>query len=210
MILPVKVTFRNMSQSDAIEALINEKAAGLDKYYDRIMSCRVMIEVPHRHRRQGPHHHIRIDLAVPGGEIVIKRQPTLHSRQQDTESEECTKCMETDRSHKHLAVALREAFEAARRKIQDYARRQRGDVKTHEAKLQGRVSRLFPEEGYGYIETRDGSELYFHENSVLDEHFDRLEIGSPVTFVEERADKGPQASTVILNGKGRRRKGAGA
>jgi cold shock CspA family protein len=209
MILPVQVTFRNIPQSDAIEALIREKAADLDKYYNHIMSCRVMIEVPHRHRREGTHPHIRIDLGVPGGEIVIKREPTPHSSQQDTETEESTKGMELERTHKHLAVAVRDAFEAARRKLQDYARRQRGDTKTHETKPRGRVNRIFPEEGYGYIETPDGAELYFHKNSVLGEGFDKLAIGSAVTFVAEQGDRGPQASTVILIGRRRRTSASG-
>jgi cold shock CspA family protein len=204
MILPVQVTFRNISHSDAIEAFIREKAASLDRYYNHLMSCRVVVEVPHRHHRQGPHCHVRIDLAVPGGEIVIKREPTLHARQQDIEAEECTKCMEVERSHKHLRVAIREAFDAARRKLQDYARRQRADVKTHMAKPGGTVCRLFPEESYGYIETRDGSEVYFHKNSVLDRDFDNLKIGARVSYVEELGEKGPQASTVRLIGSHRR------
>jgi cold shock CspA family protein/ribosome-associated translation inhibitor RaiA len=213
MILPVQVTFRNMPHSDAIEAYIREKAEGLDRYYSHIMSCRVIVEVPHRHRRQGPHSHVRIDLAVPGGEIVIKREPTLHAAQQDTGAEECTKCMEVERSHKHLKVAIREAFDTARRKLQDYARRQRADVKTHAGRPAGRVCRLYPEEGYGYIETRDGSEVYFHKNSVLNGGFDDVKIGARVSYIEEQGEKGPQASTVKLDGRHRRHratKSAGA
>jgi cold shock CspA family protein len=206
MIVPVQVTFRNLSHSDAIEAFIREKAEGLDRYYNHIMSCRVIVEVPHRHHREGPHCHVRIDLTVPGGEIVIKREPTLYARQQDTEVEECAKCMEIGRSHKHLKVAVREAFDAARRKLQDHARRQRADVKTHKERPEGRVSRLYPEEGYGYIETRDGAEVYFHRNSVLNGGFDRIDVGTGVAFVEEQGERGPQASTVKLLGKHRRHK----
>lgn len=213
MIPPVQVTFRKLPHSDAIEAFIREKAEGLDKYYSHIMSCRVIVEVPHRHNREGPHCHVRIDLAVPGGEIVIKREPTLHARQQDTEVEECAKCMEIERSHKHLKVAIREAFDAARRKLQDYPRRQRADVKTHKVRPEGRVSRLYPEEGYGYIETRDGAEVYFHKNSVLNGGFDDMKPGIRVSYVKEQGEKGPQASTVKAIGKHRRHRtanGAGA
>jgi cold shock CspA family protein len=196
MIVPVQVTFRNLSHSDAIEAFIRDKAEGLDRYYDHIMGCRVIVEVPHRHHREGPHCHVRIDLTVPGGEIVVKREPTLHARQLDTEVEECTKCMEVARSHKHLKVAIREAFDAARRKLQDYARRQRADVKSHKERPEGRVCRIYPEEGYGYIETRDGSEIFFHKNSVLKGDFDDMKVGIRVSYVEEQGEKGPQASTV--------------
>jgi cold shock CspA family protein/ribosome-associated translation inhibitor RaiA len=206
MILTVQITFRNIAPSDAIEALIRERAAKLDNYYSHIMSCRVLVEAPHRHHREGPHCHIRIDLAVPGGEIVIKREPTLHANQQETESEKCTKCMEVEKSHKYLRVAIREAFDAARRRLQDYARRQRADVKTHGQIPKGRVCRLYAVEGYGYIETPDGSEIYFHKNSVLNDDFDHVRVGSRVTFVDEPGERGPQASTVRLLGKHRRHK----
>ena len=65
MILPMQVTFRNMSRSDAIEAMVREEAAHLDRYYNHIMGCRVMIEVPHRHRQEGGHYHLRISLTLP-------------------------------------------------------------------------------------------------------------------------------------------------
>jgi cold shock CspA family protein len=197
-----------MPHSDEIEAFIREKAASLDRYYSHIMSCRVIVEVPHRHHHEGPHSHVRIDLAVPGSEIVIKREPTLHARQQDTDVDECAKCMEIESSHKHVKVAVREAFDAARRKLQDYARRQRADVKSHKQRPEGCVCRLHPEEGYGYIETRDGSEVYFHKNSVIEGDFDDIEVGNRVAYVEEQGEKGPQASTVKLLGKNPRHRSA--
>jgi cold shock CspA family protein/ribosome-associated translation inhibitor RaiA len=206
MILPVQVSFRNMPHSDAIEAMVREEAAHLDTYYNHIMGCRVMIEVPHRHREGGEHHHVRIYLTVPGGEIVVKREPTLHSRQQDVKEEDRTKDREIERSHKHLQVAIREAFDTARRKLQDYARRQRADVKAHEDKPRGRIRSLYPEDGYGYIETRDGSEIYFHRNSVLLGDFEHMKLGLAVSFVEEQGERGPQASSVLLLGKHRHHK----
>jgi len=75
-------------------------------------------------------------------------------------------------------------------------RRRRGFVKTHEAASHGRVRKLFPDEGYGILETSDGREIYFHRHSVLHDGFDRLEVGTEVTFVAEEGKKGPQASTV--------------
>jgi cold shock CspA family protein/ribosome-associated translation inhibitor RaiA len=206
MILPVQVSFRNLPHSDTIEAMVREEAAHLDTYYNHIMVCRVMIEVPHRHREEGEQHHVRIYLTVPGGEIVVKREPSLHSRQQDVQEERLTKKGEIERSHRHLQVAIREAFDTVRRRLQDYARRQRLDVKTPEAKQRGRVCRLYPEEGYGYIETQDGSELYFNRNSVLRGGFEHIKVDSIVSFAEEQGERGPQASTVALTGKHRRHK----
>jgi cold shock CspA family protein len=106
--------------------------------------------------------------------------------------------METRPERKHLEVAIREAFHAARRRLQDHARQKRADVKTHEPMTQARVTKLFPVEGYGYIETPDGREIYFHANSVLNNRFKSLKLGSKVSFTEEAGEKGPQASTVHL------------
>jgi len=203
MIRPLQVSFRNMPHSDAIEAMVREEAGRLDIYYNHIMGCRVMIEAPHRHREKGEHHHVRVYLTVPGGEIVVKREPSLHSRQQDVQEEELTKDREIERSHKHLQVAIREAFDTVRRRLQDYARRQRLDVKTHEGQPYARVCRLYPEEGYGYIETLDGREVYFHKNSVLGDDFKHVRLGAEVNFVEELGDRGPQASSVRLAGSHR-------
>jgi cold shock CspA family protein len=206
MILPAQITFRNMDHSDKVESLIREKIASLDKYYKHIMNCRVMVEVPHRHRVEAPNYHVRVDLTVPGGEIVVAREPSLHSGVQDVEGEEACKSMEVEQSHKHLEVAIKGAFDAARRKLQDFARSQRADVKTHVNMAKGRVTRLLPAKGYGYVETEDGREVYFHKKSVLKGDFDHLRVGSEVAFVEEEGDKGPQASTVRLPGRHRSHK----
>ena len=98
-------------------------------------------------------------------------------------------------------MALRDAFDAARRQLQDYARRQRADTKVHVEPPHGRVSKLLPD--YGFLTTPDGREIYFHRNSVLGDAFETLAIDTPVRFVEEEGDKGPQASTVrIVDGGG--------
>lgn len=204
MILPLQITFRNMSRSSAAEDLIREKAASIEKYCDQIVGCRVMVEQPHRHHRDGPHYHVRIDLTLRGEEIVVNREPSLHSGQQAIESEECTKCEELEVPSKHFEVAVKEAFDTARRLLQDYVRRNRGNVKVHEARLTGRVSHLDHKDGYGYIDTPEGRQVYFHRNSLINVDFERLDVGARVTFVEEQGEKGPQASTVRL---GRRRRG---
>jgi cold shock CspA family protein len=126
---------------------------------------------------------VRIDLTVPGTELVVSRDNGLNH------------------AHEDAYVAVRDAFKAARRKLDSHTRRQRQQVKTHEVPPHGRVSALFPEEGYGTIQTPDGREIYFHQNSVLNGGFDKLAAGSEVRFVEVSGDKGPQASTVQLIGK---------
>ena len=100
--------------------------------------------------------------------------------------------------HKDLRQAINDAFKAAGRRLQDYARRQRGDIKSHELPSEARVSKIFPREGYGFLTSDDGREIYFHKNSILGRAFPRLTVGTTVRFVEEQGEKGPQASTVRI------------
>lgn len=204
MRFPLQIKFRNMPQSQAIEDNIREKASKLDSFYDRIMSCRVVVEAPHRHRRKGKAYEVRIDLTVPGGELVINRSPKrLKAAKSSLAEQPETTLIESHEPSKHGAhadvyVAIRDAFNAAGRKLQDYARRQSGVVKLHEGPPRARVARLFPEERYGFLETADGREIYFHGNSVLQPGFEHLNAGAEVYFAEEQGEKGPQASTVRL------------
>lgn len=183
MELAVQISFRGLPSTDAIEAKVRAHAARLERYYDHITGCRVMIESPHRRHHQGKLYHVRIDLTVPGKELVVSREPAEHH------------------AHEDVYVAIRDAFDAARRRLEDHARRQRGAVKVHEPRPLAEVSRLFPWEGYGFIQTPDGREVYFHRNSVRDDAFAVLEIGSRVEFVEEPGEQGPQASTVRISAK---------
>lgn len=181
MQLPLQITFHGMDASDTIEAQIRQRADELRHFYDRIMACRVVVESAHRHQRKGRIHHIRIELAVPGGEIVVNRDPPEHH------------------AHEDMQVAIRDAFDAARRQLEDHVRRLRGQTKTHDLPEHGKIAKLFPQQGYGFIAAADGEEIYMHRNSVLHEAFDKLHIGDEVRYVVQsgEGEKGPQASTVI-------------
>lgn len=133
MIIPVQITFRNMPASDALTARVQEEAEKLDEFYPRITSCRVIIEAPHRHHKRGEQLHVRIELGVPGTEIVVRHEPSLHSAVQHGAEEEWAKHLEAYPQSKDINVAIRDAFKSARRQLQDYARRQRGQVKVHHA-----------------------------------------------------------------------------
>jgi ribosomal subunit interface protein len=183
MQLPIQITFRNMAASAAMETKIREKAAKLDQVYDRIMSCRVMVECSHRHHQQGNVYHVTVDVTVPDGELVASREPGQ------------------DHSYEDAYVAIRDAFNAARRQLQNYAARRQRNVKTHAVPPHGHIASLYPEMDYGKIVTDDGKEVYFHRNSVVDADFDKLSEGEEVRFVEEAGDSGPQASTVRVIGK---------
>jgi cold shock CspA family protein len=192
-----------MAPSEVVEANIREAAQKLDEFCDEIMGCRVLVEIPHHHHRKGKLYHVRIDLTVPGAEFVIKRAPRLitdrparfRKAPEDVELEESRE-LSKYAAHDEIQLSIRDAFDAARRKLQDYARRRRGVLKLHEGSPHAWVTKLFPDEGFGFLETADGREIYFHQNSVLDSGFSGLEIGTEVHFVEEPGEKGPQASTV--------------
>jgi cold shock CspA family protein/ribosome-associated translation inhibitor RaiA len=204
MEIPLQITFRNMPPSQAIENNIKEKTAKLESFFNRIMSCRVVVEAPHRHHHKGKAYQVRIDLTVPGAELVINRAPQRLSAAKSNGSTPSEKELaESHEPSKHAAhedvyVAIRDAFNAAGRKLQDYARRQSGAVKAHEPVAHAQVSKLFPQQGYGFLETAEGREIYFHGNSVLQPGFDRLKVGAEVHFAEEQGEKGPQATTVRL------------
>ena len=185
-----------MKPSTTAEKWIRDEAAKLDEFYSRIMNCRVAVELPNRHHQRGSCYHVRIDVTVPGGELVVNREPSLHSSFQRIHANKVAKHLEIHVPHRELRQAIDDAFKAMGRRLQDYARRQRGDVKTHELVSRARVSKLMPIEGYGFLETPGAREIYFHANSVLDEGFKFLKIGTPVRFVEEQGDHGPQATTV--------------
>jgi ribosome-associated translation inhibitor RaiA len=102
MQVPLQVSFRGIAQSDALYNAIRARAEKLERYYDHIMSCRVALELAARHPAQGRHYAVRIDLRVPGGEVAV-----------------------TQGENESLDIALRDAFAAARRSLEDYARRQR-------------------------------------------------------------------------------------
>ena len=146
---PLQITFRNMPPSPAIEDAIRQKAGKLDSYYDRILGCHVVVEAPHRHHHKGKAFLIRIDLKVPGGELVVNRarnrleaaklgDPEL-AGQDLAESHEPSK----HAAHRDVYVAIRDAFNSARRKLQDYARKRRGEVKAHETQTSPQI---IPEE----------------------------------------------------------------
>ena len=182
---PLDITFRHMDPSPAVEAKIREKFDELERFFDRIVGCRVVVEQDHRHHRQGNLYRIRLNIALPGKEIAINRKGPKNQ------------------AHEDAYVAIRDAFAAAKRKIEDHARIRRGKVKSHDVPPHGRVLRVDRDEGFGFIELVDGRQVYFHRNSVVNSGFDGLEVGSEVRLAidEKEGEQGPQATTVQLIGK---------
>ena len=176
MILESQITFTNIPHSDAIEATIRKKIEKLEHFYDRIMHCDVVVEEITRHHNKGRRFNIRILLTVPGEEIVITR--TCHSSED-------------------IYVAIRDAFNAAKRKLQDYARRRRGDKKSHALPLHGIIKRIYPEEGYGFIESNN-NDYYFSMANVTDINFGDIAVNTEVMFIPAVGDEGWQANRVTF------------
>ena len=185
MRMPLQITFRHMDPSPALEARIRQRAEELDRFFERITACRVVVECGNRRHQQGNVFEVHIDLTVPGAEIVVGRDSGVNH------------------AHEDAHVAVRDAFDAARRRLEDHARDRRGAVKQHAVPDHGRVARLLPDRDCGFIVTAAGDEIYFHRNSVAGGGFDKLEIGTEVRFVAQSSEsaQGEQASTVVALGK---------
>ncbi len=180
MQVPLELAFVNMEPSEFVEARIRERVARLEKHFPRLISCRVAVEMPHHRHQKGNLYHIRIEMGVPQKDLVISRAPGDVA------------------AHFDPYVAINDAFSAAERKLEEYSRVLQGDVKEQSGQLQGRILRMFSDQGYGFIETVDHREIYFHRNSVVDADFDDLEAGQTVelVLVHGESPMGLQATTV--------------
>jgi ribosomal subunit interface protein len=175
MIQAIQITSRGIALSDSLRTRIEEKALKLDQFFERITACHVTLAVENPRRHQGRRYKLTIDLKVPNKEIVVNRG-----------------------AYEDLNAAIREGFDAAGRQLEDHVRLMRGRVKRHEEPPEARVVDLDIEKGFGFLETRDGRQIYFHRNSVLHDAFRRMRVGTRVHFAEELGDKGAQASTVTV------------
>lgn len=186
MTFPLNVAFEGgLTASDGLRRRIEDEVARLERFEDRIVGFRVAVIGPgHRHQHGGKYR-VRLQISTPGGrDVVIDRDPG------------------EGRAHEDAYLAIRDAFKAARRRLQDRARRADGQVKTHVAQPVGRVARVIADQDYGFIESADGRDIYFHRNAVANGAYDRLTVGDRVRFVETEGDKGAQASTVVPLGHG--------
>lgn len=183
MQFPPEIAFRGFEPDEWLKEAIHSEIKKLDGQFGRVVGCRVMVELPHRRREEGNPYHVRIELSVPGRNLVVNRSAKARERERETQM-----------------TAVDEAFSAMSRRLEDYVRELRGDVKQKREVAQGRVWRLYPGsapgERYGFIRTADGTDVYFHENSLLDADYEQIEVGTEVRFNEEQGREGPQASTV--------------
>lgn len=172
--LPLQLTIRDMTNSAALQTLIRKKAAKLKTFYKRITSCRVVIEIPQKHKHQGKLFNLRIDITVPGKELVSTRK-----------------------NSQDVYIAIREAFNAITRQLEEHARKRHGRVKSHNHVKHGYVTRIVAEEGYGFIEDVLGDRYYFSITNASHPAFEKLMVGDAVEFRPETVSGGLQAHHVI-------------
>ena len=175
MALPLQITIRDFLQTEAIKTHIEKKAKSLTKFFNKIISFKIVVEQPKRHLHDGKLYSVSIDISVPHQEIVVNHV-----------------------LNKDVYIAIRDAFNAAKRQVRDTRRQQMGFVKNHQEKsiAHGKITRIFPEEGFGFIETHDGREFYFNKDSVAHPDFNQLDVGVAVQFLEIIGDDGMQANQV--------------
>lgn len=181
MQIPLEITYHNVPSSDWIETQIREYVAKLEKIYPRLTGCRVSVEGLHRQHRTGNVYDVHVWLILPGGERAVSREP--HRAKEKYQNPD-------------LRTSLRDAFAAAERQLKDFKRQQEGEVKTHEPLLLGQISQIYPDEDHGFILTNEGSQLYFHRNSLMNVELDALKRGDTVHYVPDVGDTGPIARKV--------------
>ena len=184
MQVPVEIVFRNCLPTEEMRAEVDKCVQRLEKFSNRLTSCHVVIQAPETRHRHGDAYKVVLRIAMPRHkDIVVDRVPA------------------DEGENGYPLVAIRNAFAAAVRQIEDAAREARGDVKEHLPLDHGRIVRFIAADDYGFIEASDGQEVYFHRNAVPKGAFDKLKVGDEVRFVASVGEKGLQASTVHPLGK---------
>src|SRR6516162_10351526 len=179
-----EIDFQGMAASPEIRDAIDRRIAELEQRCGRLTACRIVVKAPGERHHKGGLYDVHIRLALPDGrEVNVARTPPKDER------------------HSDLTFALDDAFRHARRQLQDQVRRMQGHIKDRQAPATATVVRIDPSGEFGFLETGDGQEIYFHRNSVVGRGASRLQVGSRVTYVEEPGEKGPQATTVKVMGK---------
>jgi ribosome-associated translation inhibitor RaiA len=179
---PLEIAFHGIEHSAALEAEIRERADKLSKLYDRMTHCRVSVEGLHKQHRTGNIYEVHIDMLVPGGELVVSREPNRAKERY---------------ANPDVYTAVRDAFRSAERQLIEYKRQQGGEVKLEAPLLQAQVAELHPEEDYGYLLTGSGALLYFHRNSLMSGlTLEALSRGDVLHYQPADGESGPTAVKV--------------
>jgi cold shock CspA family protein len=180
----LQLTFLNFRHSEAIARRIQSEATNLARFYPRITAIRVWVELLSRKRHQGNRFRLKVGVFLPRRQIMVSRNPGISGAYED------------------VYVAIRDGFQAARRRLEDMERKRR--IRVHNPVVSraqyGQIRTLYresPHTGYGFLRAQDGRDIYFQSESLVKGSYDALRIGDWVRFSEEAGDQGPQASSVV-------------
>lgn len=214
-----EIVLKGVETTPYIDKLITRGIARLEQVCDYIISLHIALEKAQGRRQTGNPYRMRIDIKIPDrSDIVVKRaskaskkglagsdQPLTDMALKEEVEPEGSQPIERSPVPRRgirkepLLALIRRTFDSARRELEKVVDKQRGDVKTPaQQELQAMVEKIFREQQYGFLRTLDGQEVYFHKNSVLHKHWERLRVGTAVRYTPEMGDKGLQASTVEL------------
>lgn len=184
--IPFQITFLDFPESDAVWLVVQNRIEKIEQFFSRIVRCEVAISLPHRHRHADRLYHIQIRIFLPGDDIIVTRKPAQNE------------------AHRDIYVAIRDSFNAAERLLREKARSLRGRNKARQSQAHllegqkiGKISKIFYNDGFGFLITNDGREFYFNKNSILNKKFEVLEIGQKVRFLEELGEKGPKVTSMV-------------
>lgn len=186
MQIPAKISFHNVDASAALETRIREKIAKLEKRFPNLVGLSVVVDSAHHHQQKGRLYTVKIDVTLPGGELVVSMHPGKNPTK-----------------HDKIFAAMNDAFLAIEKQLIRFRAPMRKETKSRAKHWQiGVVSNISSDDGFGFLTTGDG-EIYFHKNAVENERFSELDIGSKVRFVsaDQPGNDGPHASVVRLPGR---------
>ena len=184
---PLEISFNDIEKTPQLESLIREKTERLEKFSDEIISCQMDVAQPHAHQNSGSGYRVRIELRVPPKDSLVAHEHSSHGNIHDT-----------------VETVVNRAFDAVERQLKEHTERLRENQREYSEEDQpGTVIVIDQEKRYGIIKTVTGRDIYFTDNAVLHDDFDRIEIGTAVRYEDQPGDDGPRASTVeIVEKKG--------
>jgi len=181
MDVPLEIAFHNLEKSVSVETRVRERVAKLEKLYPRLVACRVVVEAPHRQHQKGNIYRVRVEMSVPGDDLVVSKEPNrANERFADPD----------------VYTVLKDAFDTAERMLKDFKAKQSGDTKVHDVPMHGHIMRINAGNDFGFLRNAQGTQLWFHRNAVLNEELENFAEGDPVHYVEVMGETGPQASKV--------------
>lgn len=181
--IDLKIQYLGFSESKAISEIVQEHVDRLEKINDKIISCHVVLSKPHRKHQHGNTYHVKLRIHLAGANIIIDKDPGKNH------------------AHEDIHVTIRDAFLAAKRKIEDFTRIRAGQVKEKVRPLHAKILRILPAEDCGFVISEDHREIYFHRNAILNGAFESLHPGQEVRFAETEGDDGPQISSMEVVGQ---------